>query len=200
MPPRASCWTPADFAGAAPAIAPRLIGATIRAGAVAGRIVEVEAYHGTEDRACHASRGRTARTEALFGPPGVLYVYLCYGLHVLLNIVCAAEGVPSAILLRAIDITDGEAIARRRRGQPTVRHALLANGPAKLTQALGIELHHHRRVLGAADCPIVIARSAVHPTLASGPRVGVAYAGTCAAWPWRWWQAGYPVAGVGPGA
>lgn len=197
---RAGWLGPDDFAAPAPELAPRLVGCPIEGDGVRGTIVETEAYHGEDDRACHASRGRTARTEVLFGAPGTLYVYLCYGLHSLLNIVCADEGVPSAILIRAVDIEHGEALARRRRGASVARREQLANGPAKLTQALGVRLNHNRLLLGEPRCPLRIGVRTTRPTLACGPRVGVAYAG--AGWadkPWRWWRAGYPVA-AGPGA
>jgi DNA-3-methyladenine glycosylase len=191
---------PDDFTAPAPEVAPRLIGCGIEANGVRARIVEVEAYHSVEDRACHAARGRTPRTEVLFGEPGTLYVYLCYGLHFLLNLVCDHEGTPSAVLLRAIDITHGEPLVRRRRGQPRGRRELLANGPAKLTQALAINLGHNRLRLGDARCPLRLLPAMARPPLAHGPRIGVAYAGPVwAAKPWRWWQAGYPVA-AGPGA
>lgn len=76
-------------------------------GLLAGRIIEVEAYIGTEDKACHASKGRTARTDVLFGPPGHAYVYLCYGMYEMLNVVTEQEGFPAAILLRAVECEDG---------------------------------------------------------------------------------------------
>jgi DNA-3-methyladenine glycosylase len=186
---------PADLDRPATAVAPLLIGATIRVGPVVGIIVETEAYQGIEDRACHASRGRTPRTETLFAAPGALYVYLCYGMHIMLNLVCDAEGVPAAVLLRAVDITAGERLARRRRGAGDGRRELLANGPAKLTQALGIGLAANRLQLGARDCPLVLHAARAAPPLAVGPRVGVDYAGAWALKPWRWWRAGYPVAG-----
>ncbi len=185
---------PDAFARPATAVAPWLIGATISAGAVRGRIVETEAYQGMDDLACHASKGRTPRTEVLFGPPGTLYIYLCYGMHVMLNLVCDREGEPAAVLLRAVDITGGEAFARKRRGGDSPRESL-ANGPAKLTQALGVGLAHNRAMLGDARCPIQIHAAHDPPArLSCGPRVGVDYAGACARWPWRWWLPGYPVA------
>ncbi len=197
-----------DLALPAPVLAPLLIGCGIEAHGVRGRIIETEAYQGEEDLACHASRGRTPRTEVLYAAPGTLYVYLCYGMHVLLNLVCDREGTPAAVLIRAIDIGagegDGESLARRRRGQARASTAMareqLANGPAKLTQALAIDLGHNRLVLGATRCPLRLRPARVRPPLARGPRVGVAYAGDgWAQRPWRWWQAGYPVA-TGPGA
>jgi DNA-3-methyladenine glycosylase len=199
---RGGVLVPDDFAAPAPEIAPLLIGCGIAANGVRGTIVEAEAYQGEDDRACHASRGRTARTEVLFGPPGTLYVYLCYGLHFLLNLVCDREGTPSAVLLRAVDIEDGEAPARRRRGNARCAREQLANGPAKLTQALRISLEHNRLRLDDPRCPLRLTPAKARPRLARGPRVGVAYAGP--GWadkPWRWWRAGYPVAaGPGPGA
>jgi DNA-3-methyladenine glycosylase len=196
---RRGVLVPDDFAQPAPVVAPLLIGCGIEAHGVRGTIVEAEAYQGMEDRACHASRGRTPRTDVLFGPPGALYVYLCYGLHFLLNLVCDRDGTPAAVLLRAVDVDHGEALARRRRGNARCAREQLANGPAKLTQALGIGLEHNRLLLDDPRCPLRLIPARVRPRLARGPRVGVAYAGT--GWadrPWRWWRAGYPVA-AGPG-
>jgi DNA-3-methyladenine glycosylase len=186
--------TAEDFALPATTMAPRLIGAVIEAHGVTARITETEAYQGMEDRACHASRGVTARTEILFGECGVLYVYLCYGMHALLNLVCDREGVPAAVLLRAIDITRGQSLARARRSDATGSVAQLANGPAKLTQALGIGVRHHRLRLGEPGCPMRLRLGEPRDELACGTRIGVDYAGSCALRPWRWWEAGYPLA------
>ena len=104
---------------------------------LSGIISETEAYRGEEDLACHARVGRTARTAVMYGQAGLAYVYFTYGLHWCLNVVCLPEGYPAAVLIRAIEPVEGlEMIAARRSGQPP---ALWTNGPAKLTQALGID-------------------------------------------------------------
>lgn len=100
---------------------------------LAGTIIETEAYIGEADLGCHARAGRTARTAVMYGPPGHAYVYFTYGMHWCLNAVTEAEGFPAAVLIRAIRPVEGvEIIAARRRGRDTL-------GPAKLTQALGID-------------------------------------------------------------
>lgn len=179
----------------APELAPWLIGCELKAHGVRARIVETEAYQGEEDRACHASRGRTPRTAVLYRKPGTLYLYLVYGMHVLLNLVCDREGEPAAVLIRAIDIVDGVDEVRRRRHQPRCRPQLLANGPGKVCQALALDLGHNGLELGRSRCPVTLSRGRRPPAIAHGPRVGVDYAGP--GWadkPWRWWEAGFPVA------
>jgi DNA-3-methyladenine glycosylase len=99
--------------------------------------VETEAYR-PEDPACHAYNGPTMRNRNMFGPPGIAYVYLSYGIHKLLNVVCEPEGVGSAVLIRALRPFEGQGLMARRRG----RAADLCNGPGRLTQALGVDLSH----------------------------------------------------------
>jgi DNA-3-methyladenine glycosylase len=105
------------------------------AGAASGVIVETEAYK-PEDPACHAYKGPTMRNRTIFGRSGLAYVYLSYGVHKLLNVVCEGEGVGSAVLIRALRPLEGVELMRRRRK----RRDLLCNGPGRLTQALGVEL------------------------------------------------------------
>jgi DNA-3-methyladenine glycosylase len=118
-------------------VARDLVGWTVRHGETAGVIVETEAYHESEP-ACHAFVGVTQRTEPLFGPPGRAYVYRSYGIHALLNAVCEPEGVGAAVLIRALEPTDGIELMRLRRKLDRLED--LCSGPGKLTQALGIGL------------------------------------------------------------
>ena len=116
------------------------------AGLTAGTIVETEAYIGEDDPACHAAPGPTLRNAPLYGPPGVAYVYLNYGIHYLVNAVTEPEGNPAAVLIRALEPLDGIALMRRRRG-PTGREidvTDLCRGPGNLTRALGITLAENR--------------------------------------------------------
>jgi DNA-3-methyladenine glycosylase len=117
-------------------VARDLIGCSLLVNGVGGVIVETEAYNGN-DPACHAYRGMTDRNRVMFGPPGRAYVYFTYGMHHLFNIVCEQEGVPAGVLIRALEPTAGIEAMRRRRA-PVTRLSELANGPAKITQALAI--------------------------------------------------------------
>ncbi len=162
----------------------RLVHAT-DAGTVGGRIVEVEAYRGPEDLAAHSSRGPTARNRVMFGPPGHLYVYLVYGLHHCLNVVAGPGDKPEAVLIRALEIDEGQDLARQRRG-PRPAVARLAAGPGNVGQALGVD----RRLNGAdlLDGPVrVHPRGGRRPPISAGARIGVDYAGTWAARPMRFW-------------
>ena len=116
------------------------------AGRAAGVIVETEAYIGESDPACHAAPGPTKRNAPLYGPPGIAYVYLNYGIHYLVNAVTEAEGWPAAVLIRALEPFEGVALMQRRRARGTGRAAAsfaeseLCRGPGNLTRALGISL------------------------------------------------------------
>jgi DNA-3-methyladenine glycosylase len=115
-----------------------------RAGVASGVIVEAEAYIGESDPACHAAPGPTRRNAPLYGPPGIAYVYLNYGIHYLVNAVTEAEGWPAAVLIRALEPKDGIALMRRRRDKPAGGDVNdLCRGPGNLTKALGITLAHN---------------------------------------------------------
>lgn len=180
----------------APRAAPALIGWELEAHGVRGRITETEAYQGEQDLACHASKGRTPRTATLYAAPGTLYVYLCYGMHSLLNLVTDSEGVPSAVLIRSLEIIAGMELAVQRRGRRARDARRLVNGPAKVCSALGLTTAHNALILGSPGCPLrLLPPSRERLRLRRGPRVGVAYAGPLwAAKPWRWWEDGFPVA------
>jgi DNA-3-methyladenine glycosylase len=109
-------------------------------GTASGVIVEVEAYVGESDPACHAAPGPTARNAPLYGPPGFAYVYLNYGIHYLVNAVTEPQGSPAAVLIRALEPKDGVALMRRRRGLRQLSVHDLCRGPGNLTRALGITL------------------------------------------------------------
>jgi DNA-3-methyladenine glycosylase len=171
-------------------VAPTLLGAILRAGDVAVRLTEVEAYAGEFDPGSHAFRGRTPRTEVMFGPPGRAYVYFTYGMHWCMNVVTGPEGDASAVLLRAGEVVDGLETARARR--PHLSDRDLARGPARLTKALGIDGSYDGTDLFARSSPLLLLPGEpIDPAaVRSGPRVGVAGAG--AATPWRFWLDGEP--------
>src|SRR3954451_8868205 len=129
------------------AVAPDLVGASLFVDGVGGTIVEVEAYHHT-DPAAHSYGGRTRRNAVMFGPPGFAYIYRSYGIHWCLNFVCEGEGSAAAVLIRALQPTEGLAAMRRRRGLSEER--LLCSGPGRLCQALGITIAHNGLALDAA--------------------------------------------------
>ena len=166
--------------------APLLLGAVLSHGDVAVRITEVEAYAGAEDPGSHAYRGRTRRNQAMFGPPGHLYVYFTYGMHHCANVVCGPEDAAGAVLVRAGEVVAGLPLAMQRRGG--LRERDLARGPARLCQALGLDLRHDGADL--VDGPVRLAPPAVPVTRAevrTGPRVGLRHASER---PWRFWIEG----------
>jgi DNA-3-methyladenine glycosylase len=169
----------AFFARAAPVVARALIGCALVHRDRAGLIVETEAYLGPQDLASHARFGSTARTSVMFGPGGVSYVYLCYGIHQMFNIVTGATGAGQAVLIRAVapwlGLDDDPAIGR---------------GPGKVTRALGLDRRHDRQDL--ARGALFVAAAQVAPRIARGPRIGVAYAGAWAARPLRFWWRDHP--------
>ena len=150
-------------------------------GIASGIIVETEAYLGEHDLACHAAAGRTARTEALYGPPGTSYVYFIYGMYWCFNAVTRAEGLPSAVLVRAIEPLDGLALMHKRR--PRVKSEVeLTNGPGKLCTALGITGSMSAKSLQRK--PLVIREGEpVADRVEVTARIGIT---RCADWPLRW--------------
>ena len=164
------------------AVAPELIGATLLVDGVGGTIVEVEAYD-HEDPAAHGFGGRTARNASMFGPPGHAYVYRSYGIHWCLNFVCEGEGVASAVLIRALEPTDGIPLMQKRRNMQDVR--LLCAGPGRLCEALGVTRAHDGLSLDKPPFRL-IARPRNVP-LAIGPRIGITKAMDK---PWRYGLAG----------
>lgn len=169
--------------------APALLGAVVEHAGVRVRITEVEAYDGANDPASHAFRGPTARNEVMFGPPGHAYVYFTYGMHFCVNLVCGPPGVAAAVLLRAGEVVDGWEIAISRRPKSTARD--LSRGPARLTQALGIDRAQNGLDVTVSTSPMVLRRgSPVAPGLIrSGPRIGIS---TAVDRPWRFWIDGDP--------
>jgi DNA-3-methyladenine glycosylase len=161
-------------------VAPRLLGATLRHGDVAVRLTEVEAYDGANDPGSHAHRGLTPRNSVMFGPAGHLYVYFTYGMHHCCNVVCGPEGAVSAVLLRAGEVVDGLETARQRR--PRSRDRDLARGPARLCQALALDLGHNGARLD--DPPLTLDPGPAPEAVSSGPRVGLRLASDRA---WRFW-------------
>ena len=156
---------------------------------LSGLIVEVEAYIGEDDAACHAARGRTPRNEAMYGPPGHAYVYFIYGMHHCLNAVTEEEGFPAAVLIRAIDPMEGLEIMRRHRPGKPARE--LTNGPAKLCQALAIE----RAFNGVDLCTgqalfIEEGRIVAEGEIGASPRIGIKADELARSVPWRFYLDG----------
>jgi DNA-3-methyladenine glycosylase len=151
-------------------------------GKTVGRIVETEAYVGPKDLACHASRGRTARTEIMFGPAGYAYVYFIYGVYYCLNIVTEEVDHASAVLIRAVEPVEGIELMKKRRRIEELRN--LASGPGKLCQAFAID----KSLNGADVCAGVLYvedRGEPAPKILATPRIGVDYAGKWKDKPWR---------------
>ncbi|MFJ2651750.1 DNA-3-methyladenine glycosylase [Streptomyces sp. NPDC087420] len=177
-------------------VAPDLLGRTLVRntddGTIELRLTEVEAYAGAIDPGSHAFRGRTARNDVMFGPPGHAYVYFTYGMWHCLNLVCGPEGTASGVLLRAGQVTVGAELTRKRR--LSARHDReLAKGPARLATALSVD----RALNGTdvcddadADLAILAGTPVADDLVRSGPRTGVG--GDGAVHPWRFWIDGDP--------
>lgn len=187
-------------------VAQELLGSTLvhatPDGVAAGMVVEAEAYIGEDDPACHAAPGPTRRNHLLYGPPGVAYVYLNYGIHYLVNAVTEAEGKPAAVLIRALAPVRGVELMRARRaeaGRSVTGRALRANsaavpdadlcrGPGNLTKALGITLAQNGTAL-SSNTLWIERGSAPAASVAWGPRVGIRVG---VERPWRCWIDGHP--------
>lgn len=191
------------FARPAPQVAPELLGCLLvrcwEGQRLAGVITEVEAYQGVDDQACHARAGKTARNAVMFGGPGKAYVYFTYGMHWMLNLVCEAEGLPAAVLIRAIRPVEGLEVMRMLRPTLADKPGWL-NGPAKLTQALAIGREQNGVDVCSEDEGLWVEKGISVPAeeVETTPRIGIGYAPE--PWlslPWRWvWKAGnvsYPM-------
>ncbi len=174
------------FAHHSDVVAPRLLGKILwREGVGGGRITEVEAYLPVDDPACHAFRGPTLRNKAMFGPPGSLYVYLSYGIHVLLNLVCDRESVGSAVLVRSFEPIGDTTVLRANRGAPADGSAAccpdgfvlpplasLSCGPGRVGQALGLSLDMDGCPLGGSSGLYVI-DDGYAPSVEAAARIGI---------------------------
>lgn len=191
------------FARPAPQVAPELLGCLLvrcwGGQRLSGVITEVEAYQGVDDQACHARAGKTARNAVMFGGPGKAYVYFTYGMHWMLNLVCEAEGLPAAVLIRAIRPVEGLEVMRMLRPTLADKPGWL-NGPAKLTQALAIGREQNGVDVCSEDEGLWVEKGISVPAeeVETTPRIGIGYAPE--PWlslPWRWvWKAGivsYPM-------
>ncbi len=187
--PYGSAWTSEDLAADVLQLAPALIGAVVTHRDVALRITETEAYRWPGDTACHARAGRTPRTAPLFGPPGRAYVYLCYGIHHLLNIVTGEDGQAQAVLVRSAEVVAGhETVTKRRR--ITGRGSLA--GPGKVGQALGVDVSFTGEPFEEPG-RLGLFRGRPATELCVGPRVGIDYAEPRhRSLPWRWADAASP--------
>lgn len=156
---------------------------------LSGLIVEVEAYIGEGDAACHAARGRTPRNEAMYGPPGHAYVYFIYGMHHCLNVVTEEEGFPAAVLIRALEPLEGLEIMRRYRlGQPDRQ---LANGPAKLCQAMAIARGFNGVDLCTGEVLFIEeGRIVAQEEIGASPRIGIKTDELAKSVPWRFYIKG----------
>lgn len=154
---------------------------------LAGRIVEVEAYIGQGDQACHASRGQTARNAVMFGPPGHAYIYLIYGLHHCLNIVTEASGFPAAVLIRAVEPEEGlSTMQALRPGRPLPE---LTRGPGRLCAALAIDRRWNGLDLCDPEAPLWVEEGDIPPAeaIATSPRIGVRGDEAALQAPWRYY-------------
>ena len=163
-----------------------------------GRIVETEAYEGEIDKASHASKGRTKRTEVIFGKGGSAYVYLCYGIHQMFNIVTAKEGVAHAILVRAVEPIDGIDIMLQRTGKVKADFTL-TRGPGNVGKAFGFHTSQCSTLLTGNEIFIAYDGYTVNEkNIITSPRIGVDYAGEHAEWHYRFYVKDNPCVSAQP--
>lgn len=174
----------------------KVIESSVAGARVSGRIVECEAYLGSDDAGSHAAtRGVTERNRVMYGPPASVYVYFTYGMHHMLNLVCEPEGTAGAVLIRAIEPIDGAEVMRVRRGGRS--GVELANGPGKVAQALGVNLECNGNLLGEGSLVVYDAPVPSEPVAVSG-RIGL---GAGHEHDFRWYLVGNPsVSKARPGA
>lgn len=186
LPP--SFYTSEDVVQLAQALIGKVIVSLVDGKYCSGRIVETEAYRAPEDKACHAwNNRRTHRTATMFESGGVAYIYLCYGIHHLFNVVTGPKDKAHAVLVRAIEPLDNIPLMLQRRNMRSL-HPNLTNGPGKWTQALGITTALNGIKLYTPDAPIQLrddGYTVAKDELLTGPRIGVDYAGEWAKVPWR---------------
>lgn len=184
------CYAGTNVTGLAKALLGKVLVTDIDGIKTSGIIVETEAYDGPHDRASHAfGNRRTRRTEPMFAPGGIAYVYQCYGIHFLFNVVTGVAGIPQAVLVRGLQPLEGLEAMAARRGMDAAKPALTA-GPGSLCRALGIDARLTGEslqgdVIWIEDRPMI-----EEGIVATGTRVGVAYAGNDALLPYRYWIRG----------
>ena len=158
-----------------------------------GIIIETEAYRGPDDRACHAyNNRRTPRTEVMYEPGGVAYIYICYGMHHLMNVVTGPKDHAHAVLIRALEPADGIEVMALRRGMKDT-DLRLTKGPGALSLAMGLTSELSGASLNSSASPVWIEDRGIHfpdQEICSGPRIGVESAGEAALWPWRFFVKG----------
>lgn len=180
-------------------MARKLLGKTVLTrtpqGICTAKIVETEAYRGPDDRGCHAYGGRyTERTKTMYKQGGTAYVYMCYGIHPMLNVVTGPEGHAHAVLIRAVQPLDGIELMKIRRQTEVIES--LTSGPGKLTVAMGITRHMDGVSLFDTYSPVIILDNSDtidNTNIVEGPRVGMSkHVGSCSHRPWRFYLKGNP--------
>ncbi len=182
---KSSFYLQSDTVGIAKALLGKKLVSNIDGFMTAGIICETEAYCGTTDRGCHAYNGRyTERTKIMYASGGVSYIYICYGIHHLFNVVTHVGGEPHAVLIRAIEATDGLAHIQKRRGK-SVAHTALGAGPGLVSVCLGLTTKYNGESLLGDSIWIEDAEPLADADMISGPRVGMNFSGPYKTIPWR---------------